>query len=256
MTLERLLSFYKHSNPPRYAARISRPIITRRGAKRFEREPRVLREWRLFKLRQTCDSTPRTRVSRLTELRLSSKKRSASPPWSLRHFNKVTPAFSLWRLRLFSILCLASWQNKRAASLFLARPASLLWSKLAFGNAQSRVPTSSERRVFTLKKTHTLAKHQRHVSSTMKSPHLYLEVCVTSTKWELHLHFDVRVSPMSGSHISTSDEVPVSKTTWPLRLQDLCSVFWKLFNSILVKADDYSPNSTIHPQQVQSTEDV
>jgi len=37
MTLERLLSFYRRSNQPRYTARISRPIITRRVGTRPER---------------------------------------------------------------------------------------------------------------------------------------------------------------------------------------------------------------------------
>ena len=43
MTLERLLSFYRCSNRPRYVACISRPIVARRMATRSERGPRVLK---------------------------------------------------------------------------------------------------------------------------------------------------------------------------------------------------------------------
>jgi len=222
MTLERLLSFYRHSNPSKYAACISRPIVTGRVSTRLECEPRVLREQRLFKLHQTRGDTPRMRVSCLTESRLSSKKKSASPPWNLRYFNKVRAVSPLQRLHLFSILCLAFWQNKRA---------TLLWNKPASSNVQSPVSTSNERCVFTLKETCTLAKQQSRVSSTMKSPGLHLEVCVTSTKLELRLHFNVHVSPMNESRVSTSDKVRVSKATWPLHLQNLCAVFTSAISS-------------------------
>jgi len=135
MTLKRLLSFYKYSNRPRYEARISRLIIVRRVEMHLERGSRVLGEQRLFKLRQTRGDTPRTLVSRLTESRLFSKERSASPPWSLRHFNKVRAASPLQRPCPFSILWPTSWQNQRAAPLLPTRVAPLLRIKFAFCNA-------------------------------------------------------------------------------------------------------------------------
>jgi len=45
--------------------------------------------------------------------------------------------------------------------------------------------------------------------------------------------FDIRVSSISESRISTSDEVRVSKAKWPLRLQDLCSAFTSASSSTL-----------------------
>ena len=65
----------------------------------------------------------------------------------------------------------------------------------------------------------------------MKSSRLRHEVCVTSTKWELRLYFDVCISPMNECRISTSDEVRISKAIWLLRLQDLCSVFTSTISS-------------------------
>ena len=59
MILERLLSFYRHSNWPRYAVRISRPIVARHVATRVEHGPRVLREQCLLKLRQTRGNASR-----------------------------------------------------------------------------------------------------------------------------------------------------------------------------------------------------
>jgi len=105
-------------------------------------------------------------------------------------------------------------------------------------NTLSHVSTSSKRCVFTLKETHNLAKQQSRVFSTKRSSRPHLEVCITSTKWELRLHFNVLISPMNESRVSTSDEVRVSKATQPSRLQDLCSVFTSVIssNSTLTKA--------------------
>ena len=67
----------------------------------------------------------------------------------------------------------------------------------------------------------------------MGSSRLYLKVCVTSTKWEMRLHFNVRVSPIKKIRISTSNEVYVFKATWLLHLQDLRSVFTSAISSTI-----------------------
>jgi len=81
---------------------------------------------------QTRDNARRTWVSYLIEPRLFSKEKFSSLPRSLRHFNKVRVASPLQRPRLFSILWLVPWQNKRAGPLFPKRVTSLLWSKFTF----------------------------------------------------------------------------------------------------------------------------
>jgi len=58
MTLERLLSFYKHSNWPRYAAIISRPIIAKCLATRPEHGSCVLK--RTVSLQAPPDTWPHT----------------------------------------------------------------------------------------------------------------------------------------------------------------------------------------------------
>ena len=72
------------------------------------------------------------------------------------------------------------------------------------------------------------------------------------------LHFDVRVSLMNESRVSTSDEVCDSKATRPSRLQDLCSVFTSVISSTIHwrKQMTISPGLIVHQQPAQSTEEV
>jgi len=70
MTLERLLCFYRRSNRPRYATRISKPIVARRVATRLERGSRILK--RTSSLQAPQDTWPRTQNVNLTFNRAAS----------------------------------------------------------------------------------------------------------------------------------------------------------------------------------------
>ena len=136
--------------------------------------PRVLREHRLFKLRQTRGNTPRMRVSRLLqqrEVRVStSKSASLQQSESCVSTSKIT-----------SILACVLTKQESCASVPSESYVSIL-KQVCVCNAQSRVSTSSERCIFTLKETRNLATHLSSVSSTKRSLRLHLEVCVISTK--------------------------------------------------------------------------
>ena len=166
-------------------------------------------------------------VSHLIELRLFSKEWSASPPRSLCHFNKVRATSPLQRLRLI----LAKQESC----------ASVPSESCKFAFVTLRAAFLIERCVFTLKETCTLAKQQSRVSST-KSPRLHLEVCVTSTKRELLLHYDESELCFyfrRGPHLQGN---MTFASTWPVF--SLC--FCNQFNNTPEKADDYSPSSTVH----------
>jgi len=251
MTLERLLSFNRHSIDQDTWSR-DRCVATRP-----EREPRILKE-RLFRLCQTCGNAPRMRVSRLTEPHLFSKEKSASPPRSLLHFNKVRAVSPLWRPHLFSILWLASWQNKRAAPLFPVSVASQLWSKFLFITLrtvflhQVKVVSSLWRKLAPWWNSRAAFLQQREVCfCTSKSASLQQSESCISTSMFTSLQWIRVVFLLQTRSASPKPHDPrVYKTrVQSLPLQSVQTVHW--YKQLIIFL-----GSIVHRQPAQSTDEV
>ena len=125
MTLKRLLSFYRHSNLPRYATCILRPIVSQRVTMCLKRETRVLREQRLFKLCTIRGNAPQTR--NLLRVRC---------PFKLRQTHYNAPQMRVSRLtgprkdRISILKSVLLQQSENCVSTLMF--ASIQWMNIAF----------------------------------------------------------------------------------------------------------------------------
>ena len=148
--------FYRRSTWPRYVALISRSIIAGHVAARPECEFRILK--RITSLQAPPDTWQRTQNASLAFNRATSFQQrevwvSISKSTSLQQSESCVSTSKTASLQLAYVF---EKQESCASIPSMSCISTLMQVRVC--NVQSRISTSSERRVFTLRETRTLAK--------------------------------------------------------------------------------------------------